>query len=447
MRRVKLLKILLFFFVLFSRLGLAQEVFEFDLSEIEDEVGKRPYNIDGYLEFRPNFLRLDDDAALYRLKFYDRSSQSRLEEYNFRLLLDAGYQTGVSDFFLRTNVDANSNDLESEVDARIFEGYASLKPSPFFTFYLGKKTLSWGKGYAWNPVAFVSRPKDPDEPDLPLEGFVMASADYIKSLEGPLQTITFTPALIPVYRNINDDFGEINHVNFACKLYLLVYDTDIDLMFLLGGSKPSRFGIDFSQNITTNFEIHGEFAYVNNFKKNFIDSDGNTFEKTFDAKSYLAGLRYLTASDTTWIWEYYRNGTGFTTDEMKDFFGFIDQGHDVFCISGDDALLRKALSLSEERYGRRNPSRDYLYLGISQKEPFDVLYFTPSISWIYNISDKSYSLSPQLLYTGITNLDLRLKIGFIVGDSETEYGEKQNDYRIELRLRYYFDGTTIFDRV
>jgi hypothetical protein len=53
--------------------------------------------------------------------------------------------------------------------------------------------------------------------------------------------------------------------------------------------------------------------------------------------------------------------------------------------------------------------RDYLYLRISQKEPFDILYFTPSITWIYNVNDESYSLAPELLYTGITNFELRLK--------------------------------------
>lgn len=92
----------------------------------------------------------------------------------------------------------------------------------------------------------------------------------------------------------------------------------------------------------------------------------------------------------------------------------------------------------EGNYGRLNPAREYLYLRISQKEPFDILYFTPSITWISNISDNSFSLSPELLYTGITNLELRLKAGIIAGERLSEYGEKQNDYRVEMRARYYF---------
>ena len=51
-------------------------------------------------------------------------------------------------------------------------------------------------------VGFVQRPKDPEDPNLPLEGFVMASADYTKSFNGPLQTVTLTPVLVPVYEDI-----------------------------------------------------------------------------------------------------------------------------------------------------------------------------------------------------------------------------------------------------
>jgi len=123
---------------------------------------------------------------------------------------------------------------------------------------------------------------------------------------------------------------------------------------------------------------------------------------------------------------------------MKDFFAFVDMGYDDFLDSGDDSLLKKASSFAKKSYSKRNPMRDYLYLRISQKEPFDILYFTPSITWIYNINDRSYSLSPELLYIGITNFELRLKGSFIVGDRQTEYGEKQNDYRVEFRVRYYF---------
>ncbi len=443
----ELFKILLIILVLSPQFILAQEEYSFDLSEIEKEIEKKPYSIGGYLEFRPTFYWLDDDAAFYKLEFYDRTNKSRLDEYNFRLLLDSSYEKGIGGFFLRTNIDAIESDIESDIEATIFEGYVSLKPSPSLTADLGKITLNWGKGYANTFVGFVQRPKNPEDPDLPREGFIMALTDYTKSFNGPLQTVTLTPVIIPVYEDLNDDFGEINYLNFAGKLYLLLYNTDIDFMFLTGDSKQSRFGVDFSRNITPNLEIHGEYAYINNFEKKFVDSNGNLFGETFDAKSYLVGMRYLTPFDTTFICEYYRNGTGLTTNEMENFYAFVDKGYDIFLASGDDSLIRKAASLAEESYGRRNPMRDYFYLRAIQKEPFDILYFTPAITWIYNINDRSFSLSPEFLYTGITNLELRLKASFIVGEQGAEYGEKRNNYRLEFRMRYYFDAVKLFDKI
>jgi hypothetical protein len=55
-----------------------------------------------------------------------------------------------------------------------------------------------------------------------------------------------------------------------------------------------------------------------------------------------------------------------------------------------------------------------------------------------NIDDQSWTLTPEVLYTGITNWELRLRTGIIVGVRNSDFGEKQNDYRIELRAGYYF---------
>ena len=82
--------------------------------------------------------------------------------------------------------------------------------------------------------------------------------------------------------------------------------------------------------------------------------------------------------------------------------------------------------------------RDYLYLKVSQKEPFDILYFTPSVASIYNINDKSASITPQITYAPITNLELELKTTFLLGKDYTEFGEKLNDYKIYAKVKYYF---------
>ena len=426
--------LLVFVIAFLSQLIFAESEYIFNLDETE----KKPYSLGGYVEARPVFLYFDKDASLYKLKLYDKDEGKTAEEYNAKLQLDGSYEKRITKIYTKINVDTQESYLGWSDTINIFEGYISLKPSSSLNINIGKKAMKWGKGYAWTPVAFFDRTKNPDDPDLALEGFISLSADYTKSYSGSLKTISFTPILIPVYDDINNDFGETDKLNFGGKVYLLLYDTDIDFIMLAGGSKTKRFGFDFSRNITPNFEIHGEFAFVNNFEKKFINSTGNISVDEYDAESYLFGIRYLTKVDTTFIVEYYHNNTGFTDEEMQNYFSFINTAYKTYTSSGNDNNLQKALDLTEGNYGRMNPMRDYLYVRVSQKEPFNILYFTPSITGIVNINDKSFSISPELLYTGVTNLGLRLKTTFLSGQSNSEYGEKYNDCRIELMARYYF---------
>ncbi len=54
--------------------------YKFELSETE----KKPYHLGGYGEFRPVLNGLDRNAALYKLKFYNRDEGKTTGEYNFK---------------------------------------------------------------------------------------------------------------------------------------------------------------------------------------------------------------------------------------------------------------------------------------------------------------------------------------------------------------------------
>jgi hypothetical protein len=144
----------------------------------------------------------------------------------------------------------------------------------------------------------------------------------------------------------------------------------------------------------------------------------------------------LTEQDTTWIVEYYRNGGGYSSNEMETYFQQAEQAWAAWQTSASATSLQQ-LGQSQS-YTRPAAMRDYLYTRVSQKEPFDILYFTPAVTAIANLHDGSFSLAPELLYTGITNLELRLKGTALVGSGRSEYGEKVNDARVELRMRWYF---------
>jgi hypothetical protein len=239
---------------------------------------------------------------------------------------------------------------------------------------------------------------------------------------------------LPVSKGVNNKFGEANHHNLAIKLYWLYRDTDIDLLYLSEGSRSYRVGFDFSRNISTNFEIHAEYAYISEYNKVLLDSSANKTISSFSTKQWLLGLRYLTSNETTFIVEYYHNGGGYSSSEMRTFHTNIHAAHTV----SNDTLLSRFLGNGSRTYLKRTPGRNYLYLRVTNKEPFDILYFTPALTLIRNLDDHSYSVSPELIYTGKKNLELRAKLTLLYGDVLTEFGEKRNDRKIEFRLRYYY---------
>ena len=169
--------------------AFCQDEYQFDLSEIEKEIEKKPYSIGGFLEFRPVLFGLDRDSAFYNIRFPEQEQESTQEQFNFGLRLGGSYHKGMASLYFMTDSLLRYDYRGWDGDTVLLEGYLSLKPEPSLTLNAGKEVLQWGKGYAFNPVAFVARPKDPDDPTEPIEGYFVVTADLIKSFEGPLKTI------------------------------------------------------------------------------------------------------------------------------------------------------------------------------------------------------------------------------------------------------------------
>jgi hypothetical protein len=416
-----------------SAIAQGEEKYGFDIEKFE----KKPFELSGYAELRQERFRLNREGSSYKLNFYNREPRTHIDGTIGVLELSGIYRQGIATFQATAHGNASHDDLQSSNRGRMYEAYLTLEPSTGVRFEGGKRALRWGKGYAWSPVGFVERPKDPNDPELSREGFTMLGASFTRSFDGPLQTVTFTPLLVPTSSQMNTDFGPGTHANPAARLSVLFHDTDIDFLMLGQGARSARYGFDFSRNLSTNLELHGEWARIRGDSKPVLGTGGAGAPRTSDATSYLLGLRYLTERDTTWIAEVYRNGAGYTEDEMRAYFSFAHSAYDQYLATGNAGALERAGAL-QTSYGRPNPMRRYLYVRASQKEPFDILYLTPAVTAIVNLDDHSYSLGPELAYTGITNLELRLRLFALQGARLSEFGEKLNERRIEFRMRYYF---------
>jgi len=424
---------LLFSILLFAGPGRveANDEFTFDLEEIE----KKPLQWGGYAELTFEHLDIAQGAALSTLNFPGQPPTT-IDRISPSLQIDGSWVSGISSFNWLLKA-AGQQDTFGWIDfADVYEAYGRIKPNKNTTIDLGKQSSLWGKGYAWNPAGFINRPKDPNDPQEALEGYITAELDLIKSFDGSLKNIALTTVFLPVYSGINDEFGAEDNVNLAAKLYLLYLDTDIDLLFYTGNSRSTRLGADFSRNITTNFEIHSEAAFISREDKLvLLENNSSRLEKNTVFRG-LIGLRYLTTNDLTTTIEYYYNGNGYTEEERILFYRRVADLQPT--LEAADPFFQNIRELSLRGYGKPYVGRNYLYAKFSQKEPFDILYFTPGLTAIVNLDDQSSSLTPELVYTGFTNLEIRLRFSLLTGGSFTEYGEKQTNNKVELRLRWFF---------
>ena len=404
----------------------------------ESQFAKKPFELKGYAELKGEDFALNPGGAYYKLNYNGEPQRESLTRTTETLELAGKLRHGIGTFDFRTHSDFHQDQLGNDQNNKFYEAAYSLRPDPGVTLEAGKRALSWGKGYAWNPIGFVQRPKDPNDPLLAREGYVMADGDFIYSPGGALQTLALTPVLMPVSDQVNSDFGARGHLNPAFKVYALYRDTDIDFAWQGKGSRAARFGMDFARNLKSNFELHGEWARILQSPKPVTDASGRVTTEVSNATSYLLGLRYLTEKSTTYIAEYYHNGTGYSDTEADQFYQLVDAAFTQIQQIGSSPLLQKALALGQTSYGRPFAGENYLYFRAQQQDALGVVYFQPAVIAMLNLDDRSFQVTPELLYTGINNFDLRLRLYLLHGGSSTDFGEKANSRKLELYARYYF---------
>ncbi len=408
------------------------EEFSFDASEFE----KKPFELTGSLEQKEELLQLREARSGFKLAYPGAQPRSDLLRSTTTLELMGKFNLGDLVLDARTQGSwANDALVRTSKPMAAMEGGLHWRVSPALSFDVGKRVQRWGKGYAWSPVAMVERPKDANDPTASREGFVMASGEWTQSLTGPISAVSFTGILLPTDGTMNSDFGQTHDLNPAAKLYLLAWDTDIDLMWRAKGARPASLGVDFSRNLSTALEIHGEWARTLGAARTTVSVAGDTRSQQADVDSFLLGLRYLTPGEVTWIAEYYRNGAGYDRSEMNSYYQFLDT---ALAPGASTALLNKARSVAQAGYGRPNPARDYLYVKASVSEPFDWVYGAASVTAMVNLNDHSVQFTPEVSYTGFSNWELRARVSWLNGPAQTEYGEKSSSARVEVTGRYYF---------
>jgi hypothetical protein len=385
----------------------------------------------GELQGEVSLLGSSAESPLYQLQYFGRQPADVLSKYDLELYLNGDYQGNDTGVHVRTlsQLDANTG-----MAFTLLELFGEYYPSEMSYFFLGKKAFIWGKGYAFNTVNYAGQSKDPENPELVLEGVPAMGFELSQSFSsGILNTASLGLYVFPALGATVPTTDDILNTALAGKVYLLLWDTDIDIMLHWGRNKPLQFGADLSRNITSNLELHGELSYALEQWKYTIESAALHSEK-MNGLSYLAGLRWLSPWNMTTIFEYYHNGAGLTKDEFLAYSGYLSTA----AASGAGDLLSQAKSTNMTYFNKTNPMTDYLYLKMTQPEPFNLVDFSISAYSIFNISDYSAAAGLRFDYQPVTNLELSLQSAFFIGTKNSEFGSRPYHYTVVFESIFSF---------
>lgn len=352
--------------------------YSFDFAELE-EIEVKSYEYNGYLKAQQKHQVLNKSSSKFNTK-----NKNSMDTYLGEAFINFKYYK--NDYTFTTDFVANYKNID-KVEEDVYtlnQAFLSYKYDNNHLLTLGKKTSKWGKGYFFNPIAFIDRKKDPNNPEESREGYTQLNYNYNKVFNSDIENISFDTAYIKTSSSMNDDLYEEDSNIIALKLYMLYKDIDIDLAYFYSDKQANKIGIDFSTNIETNFEIHGEYSR----------SDDGYY-------ATLLGLKYLTNYELTITSEYY-----YQNEIQEKTTPFWDNKY----------LLNK----------------------FSQKEPFDILYYSVYYKNSLNLNDNSHQNNLGIIYTGIKNLDIDFSIGKYFGDSNSEFGSKLIDKFTWAQIKYSF---------
>jgi len=451
--------------------------------------GKARAEVNGYASERFAYQHINTRAPVSTV---DVPSLTELAELNIQLKVELGskaifayadlsyvYQAGW--LFYAANGDGGrasvpNHDVSS---LRPFvvpsELYLSLSPRPWMNVLVGKKRITWGAGFAFNPTDLVNPPKDPTDPNFQRAG------NWVARVEFPFERFTlstlFAPQALytqgglpyafiryPDYAPANGQDTRDGHSHYllAGRLYGLLANADVNLIYYFSNyyqdafANKSRLGLSFSRYFFTDYEIHIEALLTRGSSRTFpvhgcadapeaCGSAPMLTSKSEDGTFYprlLLGTRRQFADESLFSLEYYFQGDGYSDQAFSDAVKLLAFAKNTAVGGAADAS-----SALPQRYTFDPMRRHYLIASYSKPRIFDD--WTAAMVLIAGLRDLSGVVSPSITWSAREWLTLGayayLPIhGFGVGEVQvqgrgfSEYGLSSYTFRVLFEARGYY---------
>ena len=388
-----------------------------------------------------NILQLEETA--YLVEANTQLKLTYLEDYMFKADISYQYSPG--------------SEEQSDRDTHFItnEFFFDLYVAELAYLRVGKKRESWGIGWTFSPVDnIIDPPKNPVDPSESREGM------YLSMLEVPVGNSSFSFVYFPYteFDMLSEEgqsgipdtmFGD--EAAYGVRAAFLLWDTDISLIYYRTDKIPdlqknyyglalNRYWLDLGAYVDIEGHEGNDLERVQKTTTGqyyFPVGDELVDLKKADDDTYInfaVGANYTFSDDSKVALEYYRNNEGYDDDEFDVFAEFVEHEALIHQIIHDDfskfKLLKANLILSDRI--RKN------YLSFSYDRPNTFDDFFPHLGAIICLDDSSFLLNFVLAYNVRDDTSITLDMRGYVGGDDTEWGLKPDDYRIFMKVKYYF---------
>jgi len=388
-----------------------------------------------------NILALDKEALF--LEVNTQFELTYLADYQFKADISYQYCPG--------------SDQQSKRDTHFItnEFYFDLYPAELAYLKVGKKRETWGIGWTFSPIDnIIDPPKNLVDPTESREGM------YLAGLEIPFGNGSFSFVYFPdVEFDMFTEYGEsgipetmfVDPGTYGLRASYLLWDTDIAATYYHWDRVPDLrkdyFGLSFNRfwlDLGAYLEIEGhkgkdlERVQKTEIGQNYFPLEDELVELKKDEDAiyvnFAVGANYTFPDSSKVALEYFRNNEGYDDDEFDEFVDFIKHEALIHRIIQDDFSKFKVLKANQILGGRIR--KNYLSFSFDRPNTFDD--FFPHLGAIICLDDGSFMLNGILAYSVRDDTSISLDVKKYVGDDDTEWGLKPDDYRVFLSVKYYF---------
>ena len=388
-----------------------------------------------------NILELEDTAL-----FLDANTQfslTYLEDYLFKA--DVGYRW------------SPGSSAQSDRDTHF------ITNEYFFDLYLaqlaylrgGKKRETWGVGWTFSPIDnIIEFPKNKLDPSESKEGKYLAmtvvplgnsslSLVYFPQVDFDLTTETGQSG-IP--NKITLDDGTI-----GLRGSFLLWDTDVSPIFYRTDKIPDLMKNYYGLTLTRYWLDLGAYVEMEGHEGNDLERVQKNSEGVYSFPvgddlvnlhkddddifvNFALGTNYTFSDDSKITLEYFRNNEGYNDNEFDEFVDSVKSEAKIYRdIHEESSMLKllKANQLLEDRI-RKN----YLSFSFDRPNTFDD--FFPHLGIILGLDDYSALINGAITYNVRDDTSISLDARGYLGDSDTEFGMKPENFRLFMKVKYFF---------